>query len=234
MAAKKGASAEATALEALRKLVTDPRPRVLFGKTGIFPKKTQKDAADLCETHSWIEKTPETLKKGKSSEHLYRITLNGIHAVLSKTESLELLKILQMSIGDIEATLKALPEKISSLKTAVASLVASSQAPDFATLAKQVLSGSNSGNEAHLETTVQEILVGRNSPSGDCSLPDLYKTLRDRYPSLSIGAFHDALRNLKKEGKLVLTNWALPLMEMPDSDLALVISHKVIYYVNLA
>lgn len=232
MPAKKGASPEATALEAMRKLVADPRPRVLFGKTGIFSsKKNHQDAASLCQTNSWLETTQEMVKK----EHLYRITINGIHAVLSKTDSAEVLKSLQAALREIEASLRAIPEKMSSIQSAVRSMAEKSQPPDIATLARQ-LATSNSADMNRLESAVHDILGARKAAGegSDCSLPELYKRLQDKISSLTIGAFHDLLRKLKKEGKVRLTHWALPLMEIPDSDLAFVTSHKVMYYVDLA
>lgn len=231
MAAKKG-SAEDTALEAMRKLVADPRPRVLFGKSGIFSsKKNHQDAASLCQTNSWLESTQEMIKK----EHLYRITINGIHAVLSKTDSAEVLKSLQASLGEIEASLRDIPDKVVALQSAVTSIAAKSQPPDIATLARQ-LAASSSSDVNRLESAIRDILAARKASGegGDCSLSDLYKNLQERVSPLTIGAFHDALRKLKKEGKLRLTHWALPLMEIPESDLAFVTSHKVMYYVDLA
>lgn len=63
-------------------------------------------------------------------------------------------------------------------------------------------------------------------------LDELYRKLQATMPKLSIGHFHDALREMHKDKQLVLTGWAKTLYEIPAPELALFISDKVMYYVK--
>jgi hypothetical protein len=63
----------------------------------------------------------------------------------------------------------------------------------------------------------------------DCPLPDLYHHLCKHSPGLSIGAFHDLLRDLHRTGRVRLGGWSGPLDRLPEPELALFISSKVMY-----
>jgi hypothetical protein len=63
----------------------------------------------------------------------------------------------------------------------------------------------------------------------DCPLPELYNHLRKQSPALTIGAFHDLLRDLHHRGRVRLGGWSGPLDRLPEPELALFISSKVMY-----
>ncbi|VTT98994.1 unnamed protein product [Gemmataceae bacterium] len=67
-----------------------------------------------------------------------------------------------------------------------------------------------------------------------CDVAELYDHLRTRHPGLSIGAFHDALRQLDAAGRVRLRDWPRMLDEMPRPELALFINHTVMYHVQPA
>jgi hypothetical protein len=50
-----------------------------------------------------------------------------------------------------------------------------------------------------------------------------------KFPRLTIGAFHDALRRLADGGRLRLSGWPKILDDVPDPQLALFVSSKVTY-----
>ena len=54
--------------------------------------------------------------------------------------------------------------------------------------------------------------------------------LRPRHRNLTIGAFHDALRRLEQAGRIRLTGWGRMLDDIPEPELALFVSSKVMYY----
>ena len=68
----------------------------------------------------------------------------------------------------------------------------------------------------------------------DCPLPALYRHLKTRAHDLTVGAFHDILRSLHASGQLRLTGWGGTLDEMPEPELTLFVSNKVMYYAHLA
>lgn len=65
-----------------------------------------------------------------------------------------------------------------------------------------------------------------------CSLPELYRQLQQREPNLTVGHFHDELRELHNQGAITFTPWTGPLYELPEPQLSLLIGHEVLYYVH--
>jgi hypothetical protein len=65
-----------------------------------------------------------------------------------------------------------------------------------------------------------------------CPLPELYRHLLNRFPGLTVGAFHDRLRALHAHHELRLSGMAGSLDALRDPELALLISSKVMYYAN--
>ena len=52
-------------------------------------------------------------------------------------------------------------------------------------------------------------------------------------PSLTIGRFHDTLRQLHEEEKVYLHPWSGPLYEIPEPPYAVLIGHEVAYYASI-
>lgn len=67
-----------------------------------------------------------------------------------------------------------------------------------------------------------------------CQFDVLMEHLRRRQSDLTIGAFQDALRNLYDAGRIRLTGWPKMLDDMPEPELALFVSSKVMYYAHPA
>jgi hypothetical protein len=65
--------------------------------------------------------------------------------------------------------------------------------------------------------------------SEDCPLPHLYR----QASASSIGAFHDALRQLHDAGKIYLHPWTGPLYDIPEPPFALLIGHEIAYYASI-
>ena len=72
----------------------------------------------------------------------------------------------------------------------------------------------------------------RRQPIGDCPLPELWRGARATSPGLTIGQFHDALRQLSDERVLSLHPWTGPLYEMPEPETALLAGHEIAYYAS--
>jgi hypothetical protein len=72
----------------------------------------------------------------------------------------------------------------------------------------------------------------RQERGADCPLSDLYVHLKTKSAGLTIGAFHDLLRNLHKQQRLELSGWGGTLDQLPEPELALFISRKVMYYAH--
>ena len=66
----------------------------------------------------------------------------------------------------------------------------------------------------------------------DCPLPELFRALA-LTDSLTIGAFHDCLRQLHADGTVSLPAWTGPLYALPEPQYALLIGHGIAYYASL-
>jgi hypothetical protein len=80
---------------------------------------------------------------------------------------------------------------------------------------------------AFVESVARERTVG-------CDFVELFEHLRKRHPDLTIGGFHDALRALDAARRVRLKDWPRMLDEMPRPELALFVSHTVMYHVQPA
>jgi hypothetical protein len=66
----------------------------------------------------------------------------------------------------------------------------------------------------------------------DCPLPELFRDLRQVYPTLTIGQFQDGLRKLHEHQRIYLHPWTGPLYEIPEPALALLVGHEIAYYAS--
>ncbi len=64
-------------------------------------------------------------------------------------------------------------------------------------------------------------------------MPELYRRVHRTAPSLTIGRFHDTLRQLHEEERIYLHPWSGPLYEIPEPPYAVLIGHEVAYYVSI-
>ncbi len=84
---------------------------------------------------------------------------------------------------------------------------------------------------ATLAPAVLAYLADRSGPT-DCPLPELFRALA-LTDSLTIGAFHDCLRQLCADGAISLPAWTGPLYALPEPQYALLIGHGIAYYASL-
>jgi len=77
------------------------------------------------------------------------------------------------------------------------------------------------------------ILVRHESRSrADLLLCELWEGLKAARPELTIGRFHDLLRQWHSEGYIALHPWTGPLYQMPRPELALLCGHEIASYVR--
>jgi DNA-binding PadR family transcriptional regulator len=68
--------------------------------------------------------------------------------------------------------------------------------------------------------------------SQDCPLPELYRKLESK-SQVSVGLFHDALRQLHDDHQVYLHPWTGPLYALPEPAFALLVGHEVAYYASI-
>jgi hypothetical protein len=67
----------------------------------------------------------------------------------------------------------------------------------------------------------------------DCPLPELFRHLKSYQANVTLGQFHDMLRELLADRKIYLHPWTGPLYELPEPACALLAGHEVAYYASL-
>jgi hypothetical protein len=95
--------------------------------------------------------------------------------------------------------------------------------------------GSSAGTDLLSETSLAPAVVAylaERSTATDCPLPELFRAVA-RTAALTIGEFHDCLRQLYADGKLTLPAWTGPLYALPEPQYALLIGHGIAYYASL-
>jgi hypothetical protein len=66
----------------------------------------------------------------------------------------------------------------------------------------------------------------------DYPLAELFRHLQPGIPGLTIGRFHDALRDLHDADRIYLHPWTGPLHELPEPAFALLVGHLIAYYAS--
>jgi hypothetical protein len=248
--AKKTVDAQSLALEALAAALADPTPRVLFGTAavpGFFKGATQpvKAAAQLCEERQWLAATDEWQGKGKSRKPKYRLTPQGAQAVLDHGQPLVILRTLAEVLKQQSDTFRALNEHIGRLlgsveplRETVSMLAKRLEPPNVAALVRGMQAptspapSSNSADwlDAAVNLASQQVQRDRYQP---LSLPQLYATLKQTRPGLTLGEFHDGLRLLRDRGRIRLAPFTRALATIDDPRNALFLDGEVMYYVEL-
>jgi len=220
-------------VEALTRAAAEPDGLPLFavrGQPGLFPRKA----------------TGETAARRCREEGLIAVT-DGHHAVITERgrkwlaewsnprqvieDFLRVVERKQGQLSDLLVSVRQMAASLEALRGAVEHWAHTSTAPT---------SGHHVGprSEWSVPVGVADGLIAiladwPGQAARDCSLPELYHRLNERFPSLTIGQFHDALRQLHAAGRIYLHPWTGPLYELPEPALALLVGHLIAFYVSL-
>ncbi len=84
------------------------------------------------------------------------------------------------------------------------------------------------------KTTSLEFLAEwpKARPNDDCPLPELYRHAQQAAPQITVGQFHDGLRQMHADEKIHLHPWTGPLSEIPQPAYALLVGHSLAYYAS--
>jgi hypothetical protein len=86
-------------------------------------------------------------------------------------------------------------------------------------------------SEVELAPAVVTHLTER-SDTTDCPLPELFRAVAKIGP-VTIGEFHDCLRQLSADGSITLSAWTAPLYAIPEPQFALLSGHSIAYFASL-
>ncbi len=227
-------------LSALSRAVADPEGLPLHGgktASGLFPATAGgKQAARRCLDEGYLRPLEPSSPKPRCT-----ITDKGLTYLLTQVSPRQVLedfvRVLEARQGQFDFFLAAAREAhtcLDALKTnaeTVLRYVIRGEKP--AGLSALFSSFRNDGAAA--ETTILTHLAGwiDTGAAEDCPLPDLYRRCAEAVPGLSIGRFHDTLRQLQQTEQIYLHPWTGPLYDLPEPPFALLVGHEIAYYASV-
>lgn len=226
--------ARSVALEALQQGLSDPRPRLLHGsgKSLYFLKNNQRarEAGQLCLQEQWVEETGEHLVKGKKREPLYRLSRAGRRAVLEQAVAVRMLAGLTDAVDRTHERLESLRADCRKVEAELQALRDTVQevGAELGTRIEGALDGSpkdvGSGLLAYLRTHAH--------PGRPLRLAELYDGAAAPQ-SVSLGDFHDALRELAANKRIRLMPHTQGLNQLDRAECALLIGKEIRAWVEL-
>jgi hypothetical protein len=212
---------------------------------GLFPATAAgKQAAQRCRDEGYLH--PLGQAHAKAPER-WAITDKGLAYLLAQVSPRpvleDLVRALEARHGQVEELL-ALARKaqadVEAVKAAAARVLAHVTAAEppagyshNLNALYQTFRGTNGERDALPGAVLSEL--SRWPPAAapeDCPLPELFRRLQRQFPGLTLGAFHDALRQLHDGGQAHLHPWTGPLYDVPEPAYALLVGHAVAYYAS--
>jgi hypothetical protein len=218
-------------LDALGRASLAPRGTPLVGTKsapGLFPATAVgRQAAEKARDDALIRRVA-TDPKGKADRDLYAATPAGMECLLRHTSPKQVIEDLARAV---EARHAQFNDWLTIARDTHAELAAVREvlaqvAPKLGEPAVGYVDSS-----ADWLPDLRTRLADWDGP-GDFPLPDLYGRLRAEHPSLTIGLFHDGLRELHDREQVYLHPWTGPLYAMPEPAFALLVGHEVAYYAS--
>lgn len=232
--------------DALSRAASEPAGLPLYaGKSepGLFPNvaaakpAAQKCLADELLCVSGTEPKLRYALSEKGWEHL----LAAVNPKQVLEDFVRALETREGEVGELLTTARRMADSLHGLKAAVSRvlpLVSAARVPAPEPRFALVGAGAapdalppRAAEPAALPAAIREYLAARRGPT-DCTLPELFRALPNTEP-LTLGAFHDCLREMCADGALALHHWTGPLYAMPEPQFALMIGHGVAYYASL-
>ena len=248
--AKKVVDAGTVALEALARALTDAGPKLLIASKaapGFFASSKEKVAAGIAVDKGWLVPTGEFVGKGATKKEKYRLSADGVRAVLEGSETQQLLRGLGEGLNKQVDNMKAVRDQIGELlqhfgpvAESVAALQRRVQPPSLEDIRKQLgntatppAASPQPSSSAWLERVPQLAAEQRNRDRFQpISLPALFQKIRAELPSLTLGQFHDGLRLLREKGRIRLIPFTRALATIDDPRNAMFFDGEVMYYVE--
>jgi hypothetical protein len=212
---------------------------------------TAKAAGKLCVEKGWVIPTGEFSGKAKSRKELYQITPMGLQEILDHGETVSLLRQLQSASQSSAERLKAFLGEAEELRGQIVSLQAALgrhqemvgqihakvKGPDIEAVLLQMAKAPCNRHTAMnplADPWLDQALAylgeyQKQHPSRPCSLPDLYRAVAQPR-GLTIGQFHDGIRVLSREGRIILHEWTQAKRDLTDEQYALLEGKEIRYY----
>lgn len=203
-------------LTALRRALAEPSGLPLHGgKSALFPSSNLgKQAAQQCVDEALLQPLDDSR---------FGLTERGLDWLLQQVSPRTIL-------DDLVRALEARQQESTALVSAARQMQTTLE-----TLRSRVDRVLQEAPTAAPSSAWQEKVVAfleQRRAAEDCSLPELFNQAQSIAPRLTIGGFHDGLRQLRDDGRLYLHPWTGPLYALPEPPFALLIGHEIAYYAS--
>ncbi len=227
-------------LTALSRAATDPTGLPLYAQKtdpGLFPATTiAKTAADRAKAEGLLQ-VVEVESRGKASRELCTLTEKGMQFLVRQSNPREVLEDFVRVLESRSADVAELEESVGRMTTSLQTIrQAVEQILPRLNPHAQTNSVHHESASTKLDSLIADIKArlsewhASGGAQADCPLPELYRKLDG---AVSIGQFHDALRQLHDDHQIYLHPWTGPLYALPEPSLALLVGHEVAYYASI-
>lgn len=245
-------------LDALCRAAAEPAGLALLtGKSepGLFPLSARaKSVAERCKSEGYLQ-VIRTEPRGKTTREICVLTEKGRDYLLLQSHPRQVLedfvRLLETRRGEVTTlleTVRGMLAGLQSIQSAVETILPRLQESHSNGTAINGVPSMNGTATHHapvatLTTFDADALIAEMKAklaewhasagaSQDCPLPELFRKLEVAEP-VSLGRFHDCLRQLNEENLISLNPWTGPLYAMPEPTFALLVGHGIMYYAGL-
>jgi hypothetical protein len=237
-------------LDALTRAAAEPHGLPLYANKadpGLFPATAvAKTAADRAKADGLI-RVVEIEAKGRAVREVCVLTDKGLEYLTRQASPRQVLedfvRVLEerqaavseigQSVAQMAAGLHAIRSTVEQVLPRLAHHPAMNGAPMNGQLAssRPAVTAASDALIADVKARLAEWHADAGA-SHDCPLPDLYRKL-EAADRVSVGLFHDALRQLHDDHQIYLHPWTGPLYVLPEPAFALLVGHEVAYYASI-
>ncbi len=233
-------------LEALSQAVHNPEGVPLHSSKstpGLFQgTSAAKQAAQRCKDEGYL-RVIRSETKGRSVQEICTLTEKGLAFLLKEAspkhvleDFVRILENRQSQVDDLLTDAQRMQAGLESLQTAAREVLRQIQsAKTMPTSLPCDKTSSNGTGQGSWHGAVLDKLTHwpTHTTGEDCPLPDLFRHVHQTYHKLTIGQFHDGLRQLHDQENIYLHPWTGPLYDLPEPPFALLIGHEIAYYASL-
>jgi hypothetical protein len=227
-------------LDALGRAMAEPAGLPLHAAKsapGLFAATTPaRQAAQRSKDEGYL-KVVRTETRGKTVHEVCALTEKGLAYLLEQVSPRvaleELVRSLQAratQVGELIAAARQAQATFDALQSVAERVLEQVGRPGGTAVRGPAANGSETW-KAGLLSYLAQWQTAR--PSEDCPIPELYRQALKAGPGLTIGHFHDGLRQLRDAEQIYLHPWTGPLYEIPEPAFALLVGHEVAYYASL-
>jgi hypothetical protein len=227
-------------IDALRRGLSDPDGLPLHGtkkSPGLFGQAAfARGVAERSKQEGYLAVVRRE-NRGKSAREICVVTEKGVAYLLAQANPKAVLEDLvraltarHAQVGDLVSAARQTQTTLDSLRVTAERVLQHVGKPS----ATAAPAPSSNGSDSWKGAALSHLAWWRESrPSEDCPLPELFRRVSPHAAELSLGHFHDGLRQLHDSQTIYLHPWTGPLYQMPEPSYALLIGHEIAYYASL-